>query len=403
MRLKKSVVLLMTVLILSFMFAGCSQDGSKTSTQGVISTSTTPENPNIVDTAGLKDTPSNASSTSSESPTTSINGVMKVHFVDVGQGDATFIELPNEETILIDGGPSKEVVADYIKNLGYNSVTYVIATHPDADHITGLPEVLNNFSVQKFYMPEKEHTTQIFEKMLDSIASNGCEAIYAFAGKSIIDTTNLKVSFVGPTKQYTDNNAASAVIKLVYNGNSFLFTGDADYTSEKDMITEGYNLTADVLKVGHHGSNTSTSEVFLKAVNPKIAVISVGASNSYGHPTQEVLALLNEYKLDIYRTDEVGTVIVECDGVNYTIEQLKSIIQANAPPTPASTPSTVIEENNVKTETSTTNNPAVVYRTKTGSKYHNAGCSYLKSSIETTISEAQSMGLTPCSRCNPPK
>lgn len=305
--------------------------------------------------------------------------------------------------MLIDGGPSKEVVTKYIKNLGYSSVTYVIATHPDADHISGLPEVLNNFSVKKFYMPEKEHTTQIFEKMLDSIASNDCEAIYAFAGKSIVDTTDLKVDFVGPTKQYSDNNTVSAVIKLIYKGNSFLFTGDADYTSEKDMIAAGYNLTADVLKVGHHGSSSSTSKAFLKSVNPKIAVISVGESNSYGHPTQEVLALLTEYKLDIYRTDEVGTVIVECDGVNYTIEQLKSIVQANAPPKPESTPPTVVEESNVKTETSTTNNTAVVYRMKTGSKYHNAGCSYLKSSIETTVLEAQSMGLTPCSRCNPPK
>lgn len=393
----------MTVLMLFFVFAGCSQGVSETPTQGVIDTSITTEKPDFVDTAGLEDTPPTISSTLSESPTTSINGVMKVHFIDVGQGDSTFIELPNKETMLIDGGPSKEVVSRYIKNLGYDSVTYVIATHPDADHISGLPKVLDNFSVKTFFMPEKEHTTQIFEKMLDSIASNGCEAIYAFAGKSIIDTADLKVSFVSPTKQYSDNNTVSAVIKLVYKGNSFLFTGDADYTSEKDMIAAGYNLTADVLKVGHHGSGTSTSEVFLKAVKPKIAVISVGKDNSYGHPTQAVLALLNEYKLDIYRTDEVGTVIVECDGVNYTIEQLKSTVQANAPPTPESTPPTIVEESNVKTETSTINNTAVVYRTKTGSKYHNAGCSYLKSSIETTVSEAQSMGLTPCSRCKPPK
>lgn len=388
----------MTVLILSFVFVGCSQGVSETSTQGVGDNSTTTENPDIVDTVGLEDTSPTISNTSSESPTTSINGVMRVHFIDVGQGDATFVELPNKETMLIDGGPSKEVVADYVKNLGYNSITYVIATHPDSDHISGLPTVLDDFSVEKFYMPEKEHTTQIFEKMLDSIASNGCEAIYALSGKSIIDTTDLKISFVGPTKQYSDNNASSAVVKLVYKGNSLLFTGDADYTAEKDMIAAGYNLTADVLKVGHHGSSSSTSEVFLKAVNPKIAVISVGKDNSYGHPTQEVLTLLSEYKIEIYRTDEVGTVIFECDGVNYTIEQLKSTIQANAPPTP-----TVVEENNVKTETSTTDNTAVVYRTKTGTKYHNAGCPYLKSSIETTVFEAQSIGLTPCSRCNPPK
>lgn len=394
MKLKKSFTLLLTVLILSLVFVGCSQDSSKIIT----------ETPNIIDTASLESTPPITPTPSSESSTTSINGVMRVHFIDVGQGDATFVELPTKETMLIDGGPSKEVVADYIKNLGYSSVTYVIATHPDSDHISGIPKVLDNFSVEKFYMPEKEHTTQIFESMLDSLASNGCEAIYALAGKSIIDTADLKISFVGPTKQYTDNNTSSAVVKLVYKGNSFLFTGDADYTSEKDMIAAGYNLTTDVLKIGHHGSSSSTSEVFLKAVNPKIAVISVGEDNSYGHPTQEVLALLNGKHLDIYRTDKVGTVIIECDGVNYTIEQLKSTIQANAPPIPEKTTTpTIVEENNVKTETSTTNNTSVVYRTKTGSKYHTAGCSYLKSSIETTVTEAQGMGLTPCSRCNPPK
>ncbi len=348
----------------------------------------------LKETTSSQDTPSQPS----------ISGNLKVHFIDVGQGDSIFIELPNDKTMLIDAGPSAGIVPNYIKSSGYNSIDYVIATHPDADHINGMPEVLDTFKVGTFYMPEKEHTTKIFSRMLDSIANNGCIAEYANAGKNIIDTNELKVYFVGPVKIYGDNNACSAVVKLEYKQTSFLFTGDAEYTSENDMIKAGYNLSADVLKVGHHGSATSSSAEFIKAVHPKDAVISVGANNSYGHPTNEVLAILSNAGANIYRTDEVGTIAVISDGNTYTIDKIKSSVQPNAPPQTNNTQNISSNTNtNTKQETITQNSSAVVYRTKTGSKYHSAGCSYLKSSIQTTVAEAKSMGLTPCSRCNPPR
>ena len=329
-------------------------------------------------------------------PTQPFENELNVHFIDVGQGDAIFIELPNKETMLIDAGQPDGVALNYIKRNGYKKVNYVVATHPDADHIGGIDEVLNSLTVDEFYMPEKEHTTQAFEKMLDAVSENGCDAIYAFAGKYIVDLPNLKIYFVGPTTYYSDNNDMSAVIKLEYKNTSFIFTGDSESNCESDMINEGYNLKADVLKVGHHGSNSSTSQRFLNAVNPKIAVISVG-DNSYGHPTQEVLALLNDNYIDIYRTDEVGTVIITSDGVEYSIDKNKSEIQINAPPVVEKESTT--EYNNL---TESENNSIVVYRTNTGAKYHRSGCSYLKSKIETTVDEAKRMGLTPCSRCNPP-
>lgn len=345
------------------------------------------------------------STTPTASPSTVISGDLEVHFIDVGQGDSIFIELPNDETMLIDAGPSTGIVPNYIEGQGYNEIDYVIATHPDADHINGMPEVLNTFKIDTFYMPEKEHTTQIFSRMLDAISKNGCDAIYAIAGKEIINTSELKVYFVGPTRIYSDNNACSAVVKLEYKDVSLLFTGDAEYSSESDMISAGYDLTADILKVGHHGSSSSTSSAFIKAVNPKEAVISVGENNRYGHPTSEVLAILGNAGINIYRTDEVGTIIVTSDGKNYTIDKNKSSVQINAPPVEVpqteSVVVTVVPETQGSTQTQ--NNTATVYRTKTGKKYHSAGCSYLKSSIETTVTEAQSMGLTPCSRCNPPQ
>ena len=207
--------------------------------------------------------------------------------------------------------------------------------------------------------------------------------------------------FIGPVRICEDNNNCSAVIKIEYKEISMLFTGDAEYSEENDILSSGYDVSADILKVGHHGSSSSSSPEFIAAVNPKTAVISVGAGNKYGHPTNEVLAVLNNAGINIYRTDESGTVVITSDGVNYTINTLRSVVQPNAPPQTDNVQSGNDESR--QQETAEQNSSAVVYRTKTGSKYHNAGCSYLKSSIQTTVSEAKGMGLTPCSRCNPPQ
>lgn len=360
-------------------------------------------------------------------------GKLRVHFIDVGQGDSVFIELPNKKTLLIDGGPSMGTTANYIRGKGYDHVDYVVATHPDADHITGLPEVLNAFTVDTFYMPRKEHTTKIFESMLDAVKRNGCKAEYAAAGKSVVSSADLNVYFTGPVKSYADNNNSSAVLKLEYKKNSFLFTGDAEAEAEADMLSgnsplKASALKADVLKVGHHGSNSSTSEALLAAVKPKIAVISVGKDNKYGHPTAAVWERLDRYGADIYRTDEAGTIIITGDGTTYAVDKLKSTIRPNAPPaagqpqgqnqsqnqpqqgstgsqnqSQSQTGSQVQNQPQGQNQPQDQNQTAVVYRTKTGTKYHSAGCSYLKSSIRTTVSEAKRMGLTPCSRCHPPR
>lgn len=309
------------------------------------------------------------------------DGFLKVHFIDVGQGDAVFLELPNRETMLIDAGEKENVVNRYISDLGYNHIHYVIATHPDSDHIGGMAQILNSFSVGAFYMPEKEHTTKTFENMLDAVASNGCKAIYAVAGKTILKTHNFSMTFVSPTKAYKDNNNASAVIWLGYKDNSFLFTGDAEKEAEQDLLASGAQVAADVLKVGHHGSDSSTTEAFLKSVNPQYAVICVGEGNSYGHPTEKTLALLSGNQVEIKRTDMSGTIVFTCDGTAYIVREMKSAEQPHAPPVQAE--------------------GTVVYITETGTKYHAEGCSYLKSSIKTTVEAAKSMGLTPCSRCLP--
>ena len=328
---------------------------------------------------------------------------LKVHFINVGQGDSSFVELPNGETILIDAGiPSQGyLVTNYIKGLGYTNIDYVVATHPHNDHIGGLPTVLESFKVSKFYMPNKEHTSNIFMTMLTAVHSNGCKAVYAKSGLSVIDEGNLKVNFVAPVSSgYSDLNNYSAVLRISYNKSSFLFTGDAEDVVESELISSGQNIKADVLKVGHHGSGYSSTSAFLKKVNPKYAIISVG-KNSYGHPNVDAMTRIAAAGAEVYRTDEVGTIIVTTDGNTYSLNKNTSTIQSNAPPVEDDTSDNIQDDTKIIEESNISS--VSVYVTKTGSKYHSYGCSYLKSCIETTLSSAKSNGYEPCSRCNPPR
>ncbi|MBQ7901556.1 MAG: MBL fold metallo-hydrolase, partial [Clostridia bacterium] len=239
---------------------------------------------------------------------------MTVHFIDVGQGDSIFVQLPNGETLLIDAGPVQDVVNSYINGLGYDRITYVVATHPDADHIGGMPQVLDEFTVGKFYMPDKVHTTQLFEKMLDSLENNGCAVNVAQSGVVIADNGQFSVKIVAPVKSYSDNNNCSAVVMLEYDEISFLFTGDIEAVAESDIINSGADIDADVLKIAHHGSNSSTSEEFLDKTSPEIAVISVGGDNKYGHPSTEVVSRLNTRYIPCYTTAQSGTILITSDG-----------------------------------------------------------------------------------------
>lgn len=391
---KVNHVLILFYLTVLLLFTACSGTAMHETTTGTVS-QTAGEKSSF---ASEKDL--NNSKNKTFSPT------LKVHFIDVGQADSAFIELPNGETMLIDAGTESTAskVASYLADKGVTNLDYVIATHPHADHIGGMPSVLSIFPVGTFYMPRKEHTSNTFFSMLEAIHSNGCKAVYAEAGKSIINTGDLKAYFVAPTEDtYPDLNNYSAVLKLEYKNASFLFTGDAEELSELKMLSSNKKkLCADVLKVGHHGSNSSSKNAFLSAVKPKYAVISVGTGNSYGHPTAETLNRLKDAGADIYRTDEVGTITIETDGHAYTIDKTKSVVEPNAPPASAGT---AVEDNSGRiADTEWTDSDILVYRTSTGECYHLDGCTSLsKSKIAISINEAQTMGLRPCKRCNPPE
>ena len=222
---------------------------------------------------------------------------MHVHYLDVGQGDCTFIELGNGQTMLIDAGNPQNGadIVNYIKSLQYSDIDFVVATHPHADHIGGMAEVLQSFKIGKMYMPKKEHTSQVFENMLNVIEEKNIELYTAKAGVNITTSGIIKIDILAPVSDcsYSNLNNYSAVVKITYGETAFLFMGDAEQMVESSLLNS--DIDADVLKAGHHGADTSSTESFIHKVTPSVAVISVGKGNSYGHPDNEALAVLSRY------------------------------------------------------------------------------------------------------------
>lgn len=254
---------------------------------------------------------------------TEINGVIEIDYFDVGQGDSALIQV-NGKNMLIDAGTNdtEDKLVQMIKDEGIKKLDYVIGTHPHEDHIGGLDKVIDNFEVGEIIMPEVKNTTKTFESVLKSAAKKEKKIKKAKSGMEIDlgEGTNVEVFSPGKDK-YKELNNYSPIMKITYGENSFLFTGDAEKEVEKEVINDGYNLKAEVLKVGHHGSTTSTTEEFLDLVNPEIAVISVGKENTYGHPEKKILDRLKNKNIKILRTDEIGSIEIISDGKNISINK----------------------------------------------------------------------------------
>ncbi|MEY2354248.1 MBL fold metallo-hydrolase [Lysinibacillus capsici] len=244
---------------------------------------------------------------------------MQVHFIDVGQGDSILIESPSGKTMLIDGGVkgAGQQIVSYLKELGINKLDIVVATHPDADHIGGLIPVLDNMTIEQFYDSGKVHTSQTFEEMLTHIDEKNIPYHVPKIGDDIEFDKDVNVKVLNANDQATDNNDASIVLKMTYGNVSFLLTGDAGVALEKEMLQ--YDVKATVLKAGHHGSNTSSSEEFIQAVKPEVTILSYGEDNKYGHPHAEIVDRLQAIGSKIYATADLGTITVSTDGVNYTV------------------------------------------------------------------------------------
>lgn len=244
---------------------------------------------------------------------------MQVHFIDVGQGDSILIESPSGKTMLIDGGVkgAGQQIVSYLKELEINKLDIVVATHPDADHIGGLIPVLDNMTIEQFYDSGKVHTSQTFVEMLTRIDEKNIPYHVPKIGDDIEFDKDVNVKVLNANDQATDNNDASIVLKMTYGNVSFLLTGDAGVALEKEMLQ--YDVKATVLKAGHHGSNTSSSEEFIQAVKPEVTILSYGEDNKYGHPHAEIVDRLQAIGSKIYATADLGTITVSTDGVNYTV------------------------------------------------------------------------------------
>ncbi|NLG48827.1 MAG: MBL fold metallo-hydrolase [Chloroflexi bacterium] len=245
---------------------------------------------------------------------------LQVHFIDVGQGDAILIVAPDGKTMLIDGGESNTGVVEYLRSVGVQQLDLMVATHPHADHIGGLVDVLEEIPVAEVVTNGQMHTSRTYERLLDGIAAAG--AVYTEVKRGDrVQLGGLTFDVLHPTSGEDDDlNNSSVVLRLVYNQVAFLFTGDAEAQVEADILAAGQPVNATILKLGHHGSHTSSTAEFLAHVQPEVAVYSAEIGNSYGHPHAETLAALAKIGTQVYGTDVNGTVIVTSDGSTYTVD-----------------------------------------------------------------------------------
>lgn len=363
--------------------------------------------------------------TKKEKNNKAIVGDLKVHYINVGQGDSILIQ-QDSKNMLIDAGPNsaETTVVDYLKSKGVTKLDYVIGTHPHEDHIGGLDKVIDSFEIGQVFMPKVTANTQTFKSVATAINNKGLKITVPKVGDSY-DLGNASWNILSPENASYDNlNNYSVVTRLQFGNNSFIFTGDAESISEGEILQKQLDISGDVLKIGHHGSNTSTSDNFLTKVNPKYAVLSVAKENSYGHPHSSIMSKLKSKGIQVYRTDENETIIAtsngkeikfNCDPGTYN----KGVIKTKNNNEKVSKPSSnTRDSNNVKVNSNKNiKKPAskpvpkvipvpqqesgqTVYITNSGSKYHTAGCRYLKKSrIPINKSNAINQGYTSCSRC----
>lgn len=267
-------------------------------------------------------------------------GLLQVHFLNVGQADSILVIAPNGQAMLIDGGNLEDGpgVVSYLKSQGVKELSALVATHPHEDHIGGLAAIIHSFPPKQVYLSNGATTTRTFKDFMTAVNTSGAKKIRAQAGTKL-DVPGITGLFLAPTSdRYDDLNNYSAVLKITFDKVSFLLTGDAEDVSEAEMLKSGQNLQATVLKVGHHGSASSTTSAFLKAVSPKYAVISVGVNNDYGHPAQETLKKLTSAGVQVYRTDQDGTIVAKTNGDTIEFEKTGKTISSNIPPAKAPIP-----------------------------------------------------------------
>lgn len=256
---------------------------------------------------------------------------LDIYVLDIGQGDSIFLRSPSGKTMLVDAGESYmyEDVDDFLQQQAVKKLDVVVGTHPHADHIGAMEQIIAHYKIGAYYMPDAQNQTRMFEKLLDALTEHNINVKQAVGGKTSTigwdDAVEVRILSPLPDVEYDDLNDSSVILHVQYGNTSILLTGDAESFAEKaalKALPENY-FRSTVLKVGHHGSSSSSSGAFLDAVDPSIAVVSLGKDNDYGHPHKEVVAALEARDIPLYRTDTQGTIHITLDGEGYAVETEK--------------------------------------------------------------------------------
>ena len=313
---------------------------------------------------------------------------MKVHFIDVGQGDSTLITCGGH-AMLIDAGDDTKgtAIQNYLKKQKAEKLDYLILTHPDSDHIGGAPVIITKFEIGKVFMSDYEKDNKTYRKLIQALDNRNLKYETPETGARYpLGTAEIEI--LAPNGEYDNPNDSSIALLVKNGGSSFLFTGDAGEEAERDILDTGIDISADVYKAGHHGSKYSTSEEFFKAVDPACAVISCGEDNAYGHPHAATLNTFRINGVKVYRTDEDGTIIASSDGKGITFNVPASETWKAGEP--------------AKTGRGT--EAAYILNTET-KKFHKPSCDSLPTANRIDSTESREniiqQGYNPCKRCNP--
>ncbi len=317
-----------------------------------------------------------------------------VHFIDVGQADAALI-LCSGKTMLIDGGNKEDsnLIYAYLQKLNVTHLDYVVCTHAHEDHVGGLAGALTAATVGTVFAPVTDYDSKAFRDFAQKTAERGREITVPRAG-DVFNLGDSTVTVLGPRKDYSDTNNTSIVLRIVYGNTSFLFTGDMESDAEEDLLESGVTLESTVLKVGHHGSTTSTSYRFLREVAPRYAVISVGKDNQYDHPNEDVLSRLRDADAVLYRTDIQGDIVCVSNGTSVSFMMARNTDAVTNPTVNDKTPS----------DGAAVGEYAYIGNVNSR-KFHSPDCSRLPDENNriyfTTREEAVNAGYDACGICDP--
>ena len=333
------------------------------------------------------------------------NGDMAVHFIDIGQGNAILVQSGGQNLLYDGGDPSHaDLLISYLQQQNVETIDYMIASHYDEDHIGGLVPCIDDFSVSNIFGPDYVHTSNLFNNFMNTATANAIIVQYPSVGETF-DFRTGSFTVLAPDGISQNSNDNSLVIKLENGSNSFIFTGDAEETSEQDMISTGMNLDCDVLSVGHHGSASSTTWDFLAATSPSYAVISCGIDNQYHHPSADTMGRLSDMEIPVFRTDKQGTIIAVSDGTNITWSQEPCndySAGGSSATSSGQNETTVSDPAPAQTENAGADIGTMVWIPATGKKYHsipNCGRMNPDNARQISKSDAESRGYDACSKC----